>query len=192
MVLSTGMSITSNQQHIEEPFNRGKQCHERPPTTKIPARSLPRTNSVRSRYTPSPPPRHDMRLESSACRRRKSKTRPRAMTTWSGRSPRQNAEPTRHYGPTVHSSPRVRPRRLFAVLRKCPADGYKRKTALASWRLTGFPRVDFRYPRAHCALDADLCGTAALLKERVIVPEVATERNWPDQFRDLAIIVATA
>ena len=39
---------------------------------------------------------------------------------------------------------------------------------------------------------ADLCGTAAFLKDRVIVPEVATEGNWPDQFRDLAVIVATA
>ncbi len=28
---------------------------------------------------------------------------------------------------------------------------------------------------------------AAFLKERVIVPDVATEPNWPDQFRDLAI-----
>jgi len=41
-------------------------------------------------------------------------------------------------------------------------------------------------------LDADQCGTAAFLKQRVIVPEVATEPNWPDQFRDLAIIAATA
>jgi GAF domain-containing protein len=30
-------------------------------------------------------------------------------------------------------------------------------------------------------------GTAASLKERVIVPDVATEPNWPDQYRDLAI-----
>src|SRR5579862_4762280 len=37
------------------------------------------------------------------------------------------------------------------------------------------------------ALDAGLCGTAAFSKERVIVPDVATEPNWPDQFRDLAI-----
>jgi GAF domain-containing protein len=37
------------------------------------------------------------------------------------------------------------------------------------------------------ALEAGLCGTAAFLKERVIVPDVASERNWPDQFRDLAL-----
>jgi len=37
------------------------------------------------------------------------------------------------------------------------------------------------------ALDAGLCGTAAFSKERIIVPDVATEPNWPDQFRDLAI-----
>src|SRR5437899_7308269 len=35
--------------------------------------------------------------------------------------------------------------------------------------------------------EAGLCGTAAFLKERVVVPDVATEPNWPDQFRDLAI-----
>src|SRR5205807_4469982 len=37
------------------------------------------------------------------------------------------------------------------------------------------------------AFDAGLCGTAAFLKERVIVPDVATEQNWPEQYRDLAI-----
>lgn len=37
------------------------------------------------------------------------------------------------------------------------------------------------------AFDAGLCGTAAFLKTRVIVPNVATETNWPDQYRDLAI-----
>jgi PAS domain S-box-containing protein len=37
------------------------------------------------------------------------------------------------------------------------------------------------------AFEAGLCGTAAFLKKRVIVPDVATEVNWPDQFRDLAI-----
>jgi formate hydrogenlyase transcriptional activator len=37
------------------------------------------------------------------------------------------------------------------------------------------------------ARDAGLCGTAAFLKERVIVPDVAAEPNWPDQFRDLAL-----
>ena len=56
----------------------------------------------------------------------------------------------------------------------------------------GFPASGFPLSSPCIALDADLCGTAAFLKERVNVPEVATERNWPDQFRDLAIIVATA
>jgi formate hydrogenlyase transcriptional activator len=37
------------------------------------------------------------------------------------------------------------------------------------------------------AFDAGLCGTAAFLKARVIVPDVATEPNWPDQYRDLAL-----
>jgi PAS domain S-box-containing protein len=37
------------------------------------------------------------------------------------------------------------------------------------------------------AFEAGLCGTAAFLKERVVVPDVATEPNWPDQYRDLAI-----
>jgi PAS domain S-box-containing protein len=37
------------------------------------------------------------------------------------------------------------------------------------------------------AFEAGLCGTAAFLKERVTVPDVATEPNWPDQYRDLAI-----
>jgi formate hydrogenlyase transcriptional activator len=37
------------------------------------------------------------------------------------------------------------------------------------------------------AFDSGLCGTAAFLKTRVIVPDVATEPNWPDQYRDLAI-----
>ena len=38
------------------------------------------------------------------------------------------------------------------------------------------------------ALDSGLCGTAAFLKERVIVPDVTTEPNWRDQYhRDLAI-----
>jgi formate hydrogenlyase transcriptional activator len=37
------------------------------------------------------------------------------------------------------------------------------------------------------AFEAGLCGTAAFLKERVIVPDVASESNWPHQFRDLAI-----
>jgi formate hydrogenlyase transcriptional activator len=37
------------------------------------------------------------------------------------------------------------------------------------------------------AIEAGLCGTAAFLKERVIVPDVATDPNWPEQYRDLAI-----
>jgi PAS domain S-box-containing protein len=37
------------------------------------------------------------------------------------------------------------------------------------------------------AFEAGLCGTAAFLKQRVIVPDVATEPYWPDQYRDLAI-----
>ena len=55
----------------------------------------------------------------------------------------------------------------------------------------GGPRVSREWISAiipvSIALEAGLCGTAAFLKERVIVPDVATERNWPDQFRDLAI-----
>jgi formate hydrogenlyase transcriptional activator len=35
--------------------------------------------------------------------------------------------------------------------------------------------------------EAGLCGRAAFLKERVVVPNVATDPNWPDQYRDLAI-----
>ena len=37
------------------------------------------------------------------------------------------------------------------------------------------------------AFEAGLCGTAAFLKKRVIVPDVTTESNWPDQYRELAI-----
>ena len=55
----------------------------------------------------------------------------------------------------------------------------------------GGPRVSREWISAiipvSVAFEAGLCGTAAFLKERVIVPDVATERNWPDQFRDLAI-----
>jgi formate hydrogenlyase transcriptional activator len=58
------------------------------------------------------------------------------------------------------------------------------------WQAGG-PRVSREWISAiipvSIALDAGLCGTAAFLKERVIVPDVATEPNWPDQFRDLAI-----
>src|SRR5262249_44361252 len=37
------------------------------------------------------------------------------------------------------------------------------------------------------ALDAGLCGTAAFLKERIVVPDVATDPNWPDRLRPIAI-----
>ena len=37
------------------------------------------------------------------------------------------------------------------------------------------------------AFDAGLCGTAAFLKERVIVHDVATEPNWREEYRGLAI-----
>ena len=37
------------------------------------------------------------------------------------------------------------------------------------------------------AFEAGLCGKAAFLKERVIVRDVATEANWPERYRDLAI-----
>src|SRR5258708_6506271 len=55
----------------------------------------------------------------------------------------------------------------------------------------GGPRVSREWISAimpvSIAFEAGLCGTAAFLKERVIVSDVATEPNWPDQFRDLAI-----
>src|SRR5258705_12266493 len=57
--------------------------------------------------------------------------------------------------------------------------------------LTAGPRVPAEWV---CALgpgpvapDAGLCGTAASLKTRVIVTDVATEPNWHDEYRDLAI-----
>ena len=37
------------------------------------------------------------------------------------------------------------------------------------------------------AVEAGLCGTAAFLKARVIVTDVATDPSWPDRYRDLAI-----
>jgi formate hydrogenlyase transcriptional activator len=56
---------------------------------------------------------------------------------------------------------------------------------------TAGPRVP---PEWVCALgpvpvapNAGLCGTAASLKTRVIVTDVATEKNWHDEYRDLAI-----
>src|SRR6266849_3987824 len=57
--------------------------------------------------------------------------------------------------------------------------------------LTAGPKVP---PEWVCSLgpvpvapDAGLCGTAASLKTRVIVSDVATEPNWHDEYRDLAI-----
>jgi formate hydrogenlyase transcriptional activator len=47
------------------------------------------------------------------------------------------------------------------------------------WRSTVFP--------VPVAFDSFCCGTAAFLKQRLIVPDVATEVNWPDKYRDLAI-----
>lgn len=37
------------------------------------------------------------------------------------------------------------------------------------------------------ALEAGLCGTAAFLKKRIVVPDVATDPNWPDRLRHIAI-----
>src|SRR5215468_51706 len=37
------------------------------------------------------------------------------------------------------------------------------------------------------ALEAGLCGTAAFLKTRIIVPDVAAGPNWPDRLRPIAI-----
>ena len=37
------------------------------------------------------------------------------------------------------------------------------------------------------AVDAGLCGTAAFLKSRVVVNDVATKQNWHDEYRDIAI-----
>ena len=37
------------------------------------------------------------------------------------------------------------------------------------------------------ALEAGLCGTAAFLKERIVVPDVATDANWPDRLRPIAM-----
>src|SRR5882757_9589381 len=57
--------------------------------------------------------------------------------------------------------------------------------------LTAGPKVP---PEWVCSLgpvpvapDAGLCGTAASLKTRVIVTDVATEENWHDEYRDVAI-----
>jgi hypothetical protein len=32
--------------------------------------------------------------------------------------------------------------------------------------------------------EVGLCGRAAFLKQRVVVPDVATDPNWPDEYRD--------
>ena len=37
------------------------------------------------------------------------------------------------------------------------------------------------------ALEAGLCGTAAFLKKRIVVTDVATDPNWPDRYRDIAV-----
>jgi formate hydrogenlyase transcriptional activator len=37
------------------------------------------------------------------------------------------------------------------------------------------------------AEDGGLCATAAFLKTRVIVPDVRTESNWPEEYRDVAL-----
>jgi formate hydrogenlyase transcriptional activator len=55
----------------------------------------------------------------------------------------------------------------------------------------GGPRVPAEWISAivpvPVAFDAGLCGTAAFLKARVVVPDVSTEKNWRDQYRDLAL-----
>jgi formate hydrogenlyase transcriptional activator len=57
--------------------------------------------------------------------------------------------------------------------------------------LTAGPRVPFEWVCAigpvPVAPDAGLCGTAASLKKRVIVADVASEPNWHDEYRDVAI-----
>ena len=47
--------------------------------------------------------------------------------------------------------------------------------------------MDFGVSPIPVALEAGLCGTAAFLKKRVVVTDVATDPGWPDQYRDLAI-----
>ena len=58
-------------------------------------------------------------------------------------------------------------------------------------RQGGGPRVPDEWISAvvpvPIAFEAGLCGTAAFLKARVIVPDVAVEANWRDEYRDLAI-----
>src|SRR6266404_7805747 len=58
------------------------------------------------------------------------------------------------------------------------------------WPIAG-PKVPRDWTRAIApvpvALDGGLCATAAFLKTRVIVPDVATEPNWREDCRDLAL-----
>jgi len=58
------------------------------------------------------------------------------------------------------------------------------------WPTAG-PKVPRDWTRAIApvpvALDGGLCATAAFLKTRVIVPDVATEPNWREDCRDLAL-----
>jgi len=58
------------------------------------------------------------------------------------------------------------------------------------WPTAG-PKVPRDWTRAIApvpvALDGGLCATAAFLKTRVIVPDVATEPNWREDYRDLAL-----
>src|SRR6266446_4481774 len=58
------------------------------------------------------------------------------------------------------------------------------------WPTAG-PKVPHDWTRAitpvPVALDGGLCATAAFLKTRVIVPDVGTEPNWREGYRDLAL-----
>ncbi|HEV3345308.1 MAG TPA: sigma 54-interacting transcriptional regulator, partial [Pirellulales bacterium] len=57
------------------------------------------------------------------------------------------------------------------------------------WPAAG-PRVPQDWARAITPLpvvDMGLCATAAFTKTRVIVPDVATEPNWPEEYRGLAL-----
>src|SRR5215471_18137263 len=58
------------------------------------------------------------------------------------------------------------------------------------WPSAG-PKVPHDWVRAitpvRVAPDMGLCGTAAFLKTRVIVPDVTTEPNWPEEYRGVAL-----
>ena len=58
------------------------------------------------------------------------------------------------------------------------------------WPTAG-PRVPQEWTHAitpvAVALDGGLCATAAFLKTRVIVPDVRTEPNWREEYRDIAL-----